>query len=112
MISVSKLRKHELPVGSNCIWWHPNGITYYLEDEGIPCPNVGGRPVRDYDDVMGCMAEANCELTGMTGTKVWLCHGSNKDVTMYLTGWFLPRLHCSSYAHGFTSQPDQIIVFS
>ena len=63
LISVSKLWKHELPVDSRCTWWHPNSITK-LDDKGIACPTVGGRPVGNYSDVLGCMSEAHCTLTG------------------------------------------------
>lgn len=64
VISLSKRKKHELPVDLDCIWWRHNGIAYYREDEKVPCPAVGGVPVRNYSEVLECMAGANCAITG------------------------------------------------
>lgn len=68
VISLSKEGKHELPVDSSCVWWHRNGIMDHVDEDGIACPTVGGRAVGNYSDVLGCMAEANCVITGIPST--------------------------------------------
>ena len=56
---ISHLHKHDLPVGRECAWQHNFGIV----DEGTGCSHVGGRPVQNYTDVLGCMKESPCRLT-------------------------------------------------
>lgn len=69
VISLSKGGKHELPVYPTCVWWHRNGIMDRFHEDGIACPTVGGRPVGNYSDVLGCMAEADCVITGIQRTR-------------------------------------------
>ncbi|CAM9643384.1 unnamed protein product [Scytosiphon promiscuus] len=58
-LTIVTYRKHILPVNSDCRWNHPGGFT----DDIFPCTTVGGRPVENYADILGCMEEAACEIT-------------------------------------------------
>ena len=63
-ISVSKRDKHTLPVDAGCPWWRPNKIVSPGKSNSVGCETFKGSAVEGYSDLIGCLQEANCEITG------------------------------------------------
>lgn len=64
-ISVSKKMKHQLPVDLSCTWWRPNKIVApNMDVGGYGCTTFKGAKVANYSDLVGCMQEAACQITG------------------------------------------------
>lgn len=60
IISIQNYGRHLLPVPKTCRWWHRNGVP--RQEEG--CLTVGDRPIENYSDLMSCLREAPCDISG------------------------------------------------
>lgn len=56
---MSAVRKHKLPVDSDCDWYHGRGITI---PGNTACTRSDGEPVTNQRDLMRCFQDAMCEI--------------------------------------------------